>query len=114
MYGETVFSYDAGNGLLIPADAVIFSGNRNVVWIKTSDGMFEARNVQIGLKFGDKYQVLSGLNEGDEVAASGGFLIDSESQLKSGMPTGHQHDNTISNQMNDNENNSSSKEHNNH
>ena len=93
MYGETIFSADAGTGLLIPADAVIFSGNRNVVWIKTSDGMFEARNVQIGQKFGDKYQILSGLNEGEEVAASGGFLIDSESQLKTGMPTGHQHGN---------------------
>lgn len=91
MYGETVFSSDAGTGLLIPADAVIFSGNRNVVWVKTSDGMFEARNVQVGQKYGDKYQILSGLNEGDEVAASGGFLIDSESQLKTGMPTGHQH-----------------------
>ena len=91
MYGETVFYSDAGIGLLIPADAVIFSGNRNVVWIKTADGMFEARNVQIGQKFGNKYQILSGLNEGDEVAASGGFLIDSESQLKTGMPTGHQH-----------------------
>jgi len=91
MYGETVFSVDAGIGLLIPADAVIFSGNRNVVWVKTSDGMFEARNVQLGQKFGDKYQVLSGINEGDEIASSGGFLIDSESQLKTGMPTGHQH-----------------------
>jgi Cu(I)/Ag(I) efflux system membrane fusion protein len=91
MYGETIFSAEAGTGLLIPADAIIFSGNRNVVWVKTGDGMFEARNVQIGQKFGDKYQILSGFNEGDEVAASGGFLIDSESQLKTGMPTGHQH-----------------------
>lgn len=114
MYGETIFSFDAGNGLLIPADAVIFSGNRNVAWIKTADGMFEARKLQLGLKFGDKFQVLSGLNEGDEVAASGGFLIDSESQLKTGKPTGHQHDNAISNQKNENENNSSSEEYNNH
>jgi membrane fusion protein, copper/silver efflux system len=91
MYGETIFFADAGKGLLVPEDAIIFSGNRNVVWIKTSDGMFEARNVQLGQKFGDKYQVLSGIGEGDEVAASGGFLIDSESQLKTGMPTGHQH-----------------------
>jgi membrane fusion protein, copper/silver efflux system len=91
MYGETIFSYDDGNGLLVPADAVIFSGNRNVVWIKSSDGMFEARDVQLGFKFDDKYQVLTGLNEGDEVAESGGFLIDSESQLKTGKPTGHQH-----------------------
>jgi membrane fusion protein, copper/silver efflux system len=57
--------------------------------------MFEARNVEVGQKFGDKYQVLSGLNENDEVAASGGFLIDSESQLKTGKPTGHQHDNGL-------------------
>jgi membrane fusion protein, copper/silver efflux system len=91
MYGETIFYSDAGTGLLIPADAVIFSGNRNVVWTKTSDGMFEARDVQLGQKFGDKYQILSGLNEGEEVAASGGFLIDSESQLKTGMPSGLQH-----------------------
>lgn len=88
MYGETIFSTDAGTGLLVPADAVIFSGNRNVVWVKTSDGMFEARKVQLGQKFGDQYQILSGINEGDEVAASGGFLIDSESQLKTGKSTG--------------------------
>jgi len=88
MYGETTFYAEAGTGLLVPADAVIFSGNSNVVWVKTSDGMFEARNVQLGQKFGDQYQILSGINEGDEVAASGGFLIDSESQLKTGKSTG--------------------------
>ena len=91
MYGETIFSSDRGEGLLVPADAVIIAGNRSVVWVKTGDGMFEARNVQIGSRFGDTYQILSGLNEGDEIAASGGFLIDSESQLKNGTPTGHQH-----------------------
>ena len=88
MYGETIFSADAGTGLLIPADAIIFTGNRSVVWIKTSDGMFEARDVNVGSRFGEKYQILSGLTEGDEVAASGGFLIDSESQLKTGKSTG--------------------------
>lgn len=93
MYGETTFSSDQGMGLLVPSDAIIFSGNSSVVWIKTSDGTFEARNITVGQKYGDKYQILSGLNEGEEVAASGGFLIDSESQLKSGMPTGNQHNN---------------------
>ena len=88
MYGETVFYDDAGTGLLIPADAVIFSGNKNVVWVKTKDGMFEGRSVELGPMFGDKYQIISGLKEGDEVAASGGFLIDSESQLKTGKSTG--------------------------
>ena len=91
MYGETVFNNAGGQGLLVPADAVIIAGKRTVVWAKAGDGMFEARSVQIGNRFGDKYQILSGLNEGDEIAATGGFLIDSESQLKTGMPTGHQH-----------------------
>ncbi|MCK9210804.1 MAG: efflux RND transporter periplasmic adaptor subunit [Ignavibacteriaceae bacterium] len=94
MYGETIFTKVGGEGLLVPADAVIFAGKRSVVWVKTGDGMFEARNVEIGNRFGDKYQILSGLNEGDEIAATGGFLIDSESQLKTGMPTGHQHGGT--------------------
>ena len=91
MYGETIFNSAGGQGLLVPADAVIIAGKRTVVWAKAGDGMFEARSVQIGNRFGDKYQILSGLNEGDEIAATGGFLIDSESQLKTGMPTGHQH-----------------------
>ncbi|MBA4407409.1 efflux RND transporter periplasmic adaptor subunit [bacterium] len=94
MYGETVFNNAGGQGLLVPADAVIIAGKRTVVWAKAGDGMFEARSVQIGNRFGDKYQILSGLNEGDEIAATGGFLIDSESQLKTGMPTGHQHGET--------------------
>jgi len=91
MYGETIFSTSSGEGLLVPAEAIIFSGKRTVVWVKASDGMFEGRDVKIGSKFGYKYQVLEGLEENEEVAASGGFLIDSESQLKSGMPSGHQH-----------------------
>ncbi|MCX6173880.1 MAG: efflux RND transporter periplasmic adaptor subunit [Ignavibacteriales bacterium] len=88
MYGETVFNKAGGQGLLVPADAVIIAGKRAVVWVKTGDGMFEAHSVQIGNRFGDKYQIISGLNEGDEIAATGGFLIDSESQLKTGMPSG--------------------------
>jgi len=91
MYGETMFNNTSGQGLLVPADAVIIAGKRTVVWAKTGEGMFEARSVQIGNRFGDKYQILSGIKEGDEIAATGGFLIDSESQLKTGMPTSHQH-----------------------
>ncbi len=89
MYGETIFNSAGGQGLLVPADAVIIAGERAVVWTKTGDGMFEARSVRIGNRFGEKYQILSGIKEGDEIAATGGFLIDSESQLKTGMPSGN-------------------------
>ncbi|MBK7267706.1 MAG: hypothetical protein IPI12_15555 [Ignavibacteriales bacterium] len=50
--------------------------------------------MKIGNKYGYKYQVLEGLEENEEVAATGGFLIDSESQLKSGLQSGHQHGET--------------------
>lgn len=91
MYGETIFMKSGGEGILVPADAVIIAGKRAVVWVKSGDGMFEPRDVKLGSRYNDKYHIISGVNVGDEIAATGGFLIDSESQLKTGMPTGHQH-----------------------
>ncbi|RJP70274.1 MAG: efflux RND transporter periplasmic adaptor subunit [Ignavibacteriales bacterium] len=91
MYGETVFRSAEGEGLLVPVDAVIIAGKRSVVWIKDSNGMFEARNVVLGNRFEDKYQIVSGLKEGEEIVATGGFLIDSESQLRSSTMPAHQH-----------------------
>ena len=46
--------------------------------------MFEPRDVKVGARVGDNVQILSGLLRGEKVAASGGYLIDSESQLKGG------------------------------
>ncbi|HEX2867791.1 MAG TPA: efflux RND transporter periplasmic adaptor subunit [Ignavibacteriales bacterium] len=92
MYGQTLFRSNEGIGLLVPSSAVLFTGKRNIVWVKAQDGMFEGRTVEVGNKFGDNYQVLSGLKEGEEVASTGGFLIDSESQLQAGAPsTGGEH-----------------------
>lgn len=92
MYGETIFESGTSKGILVPSDAIIFAGKRSVVWVKVSKGKFEARDVSVGSKYGNKYHLLSGISEGEEIAATGGFLIDSESQLKSGMQSGHQHE----------------------
>ena len=51
--------------------------------------MFEPRDVQVGERVEDKAQILSGLKPGDMVAVSGGYLLDSESQLK-GSGGGHE------------------------
>jgi multidrug efflux pump subunit AcrA (membrane-fusion protein) len=91
MFGQASFEKSFGYGITVPSDAVLFMGKRNVVWLKVSEGMFEPREVNLGIKVNDNYQILSGLNDGDEVAKTGGFLIDSESQLKTGMVTGNQH-----------------------
>ncbi|OGU10900.1 MAG: hypothetical protein A2X61_16760 [Ignavibacteria bacterium GWB2_35_12] len=92
MFGETVFEKSFGRGLVVPSDAILFTGKRNIVWVKAGEGMFEPREVTVGIKVDDKYQILSGLNEGEEIASTGGYLIDSESQLKTGMVTGQEHE----------------------
>lgn len=92
MYGETVFEKSFGNGLVVPSDAILFTGKRNIVWVKAGEGMFEPREVTVGMKISDKYQLLSGLSEDEEIASTGGYLIDSESQLKTGMVTGQEHE----------------------
>jgi membrane fusion protein, copper/silver efflux system len=60
------------------------TGKRQIVWVEMQAGMFEPRDVQVGARVGDNVQIISGLAKGEKVAASGGYLIDSESQLKGG------------------------------
>ena len=82
MYGETFFESGTKTGIIVPMEAVLLTGKRNLVYIKTSPGHFEAREVHLGLRLHDKFEILSGLSEGEEIASSGGYLIDSESQLR--------------------------------
>ncbi|MGJ7530215.1 efflux RND transporter periplasmic adaptor subunit [Variovorax sp. GB1P17] len=69
--------------LIVPAEAVIRTGKRAVVIVRKADGAFEPRDVSLGVDLGDNIEVVSGLAEGDQVVASGQFLIDSEARLRS-------------------------------
>lgn len=73
------------NCLTIPASAVINTGHRVVAWVEKEPNVFVPRDVKLGEKLGDFYVVLDGLSEGEMVASQGGFLIDSEAQLRAGM-----------------------------
>lgn len=73
-------------GLAIPVDAVIDSGREQRVFVEKTNGVFEPREVQLGWRFGDRVEIVSGLKEGDRVVSAGTFLVDSESRLKSGQP----------------------------
>ncbi len=68
--------------LTVPSSAVLWTGDRSVVWVEIRPGVFEPRDVVPGAQAGSDIQILRGLNDGDRVAATGGFLIDSESQLQ--------------------------------
>jgi Cu(I)/Ag(I) efflux system membrane fusion protein len=73
-----------GESLAVPVAAVMDTGQRQTVWVEVKPGVFEPRDVKTGARVGDSVQILSGLFRGDKVAASGGYLIDSEAQLKGG------------------------------
>ncbi len=69
--------------LVVPAEAVIRTGTRAVVIVRQASGAFEPREIHLGADLGEQLEVLDGLHEGDEVVASGQFLVDSEARLRS-------------------------------
>ena len=73
----------APSAVLVPDSAVLRSGERNTVFVALPGGAFAPREVKLGARTDDyRYEVLSGLAEGERVVISGQFMLDSESQLR--------------------------------
>ncbi len=66
----------------VPADALVESGLRKIVFVERDQGIFEPRPVETGWRFGDRVQIVRGLNPGETIALAGNFLLDSESRLQ--------------------------------
>jgi Cu(I)/Ag(I) efflux system membrane fusion protein len=73
--------------LVVPSEAILRTGTRAVAIVRNADGAFEPRNVKLGADLGDTLEVLAGLAEGEQVVASGQFLVDSEARLRSVLGT---------------------------
>jgi membrane fusion protein, copper/silver efflux system len=82
MFVDVEFRTPAPAGISVPAQAVLDSGMQKIVYVETSDGVFEPRPVELGTAFGSRVAVKHGLAPGDRVVTSGNFLIDSESRMK--------------------------------
>jgi membrane fusion protein, copper/silver efflux system len=82
MYATLTSSASLGRRLAVPADAVIDTGLRQIVYVDKGDETFEPREVRTGISAGGMREILSGIKAGENVAATGTFLIDSEAQLK--------------------------------
>jgi len=72
--------------LLVPSEAVITTGKRAIVIVKNSDGRLQPAVVTVGNDTGEYTEVTGGLTQGQQVVASGQFLIDSEASLQSVLP----------------------------
>ncbi|HSE39494.1 MAG TPA: efflux RND transporter periplasmic adaptor subunit [Acidobacteriota bacterium] len=93
MYANVEIDTGHKGGLVIPVDAVLDSGDRKIVFVQKTKDEFEPREVELGDYLEDQVVVTKGLKAGEKIVASGNFLIDSESQLKSALESmsGGQH-----------------------
>jgi len=87
----------------VPKNAVIRTGERNIVYVEKEPGIYEPREITIGYEQSGYFAVSSGLKEGESVVSSGGFLIDSETQIEQGSTSGHKHGNDNDNKNQDEE-----------
>jgi Cu(I)/Ag(I) efflux system membrane fusion protein len=83
MYANVLLSSREGERVMVPEEAVIYAGPRRLVFVDLGEGRLQPREIEVGIKARDRYEVLSGLDPGDVVVTSGNFLIAAESRLKS-------------------------------
>ena len=85
MYGNVRIRLGAAEGVVIPHQALVDTGEHQYVFLARDAGRFVPRRVTAGARAGDKVLILSGLSAGDVVVTTGNFLIDSESRLRAAI-----------------------------
>lgn len=85
MYANIVMDAAGGDGVIIPDNAVMDTGERKIVFISKGNGLFEPREVETGLRTEGSVQVLAGVMAGEEVVVRANFLLDSESRIRAAL-----------------------------
>jgi Cu(I)/Ag(I) efflux system membrane fusion protein len=85
MFGEIVFRAGPRQALRVPSDAIIRTGEKDVVFVALGAGKFAPHEVRVGASDGEFVEIASGLAEGQEVVTRANFLVDSESRLRASL-----------------------------
>jgi membrane fusion protein, copper/silver efflux system len=85
MYANVELRGTGGMAFTVPTNAVLDSGQDQLVFVALGDGMFEPRQVKVGRRAGDSVEILEGLKDGEQVATGAAFFLDSESQLRASL-----------------------------
>jgi RND family efflux transporter MFP subunit len=85
MYANVDLFIDQGEQVLVPADAVMDTGERQIVFVAGEKGTFTPRLVTVGARANGRASILAGLAPGEQVAVRGNFLLDSESRLRAAI-----------------------------
>ena len=83
MFGNVTLRTDAANTLVVPKEAVLETGLRQLVFLDQGQGRYEPASVKLGRRSQDSVEVIEGLKEGDRIVTSANFLLDAESKLAS-------------------------------
>lgn len=82
MYATLTMAVNGGrSALTVPRGAVLTTGERNLVFVRRTDGKLEPRLVTLGGTGDERVEILTGLAAGETVVASATFLVDAESNL---------------------------------
>lgn len=85
MYANVAMALPPSNNVVIPREALVDTGEVQYVFVDKGSGKFEPRRVKVGIKAGEKVEILGGVAEGDVVVTTGNFLLDSESRLRAAI-----------------------------
>jgi RND family efflux transporter MFP subunit len=85
LYGDIALDLPPETGVFVPIEAVVDSGDTQVVFLSRAGGRFEPRRITQGRRIGDRVLVKTGLADGDVVVTTGNFLLDSESRLRTAL-----------------------------
>ena len=83
MFGTVTVQTDAVRTLVVPKEAVLDTGLRQLVFLDRGEGAYAPYPVKLGRRSQDDVEVLEGLKEGDRIVTSANFLLDAESKLAS-------------------------------
>ena len=85
MYVDVTLDLGAAEGVTVPAEALVDTGEAQYVFVALPGGRFEPRPVTVGARTADKVQILRGVHPGEMVVTTANFLIDSESRLRAAI-----------------------------
>lgn len=88
MFANVELKKNLGESIVVPGDAVIETGKRSLVFVKTGASRFEPREIKVGPRVENGFIILSGLEGGEEIVISANFLIDAESKFQAAIQKG--------------------------
>ena len=95
MLGQIELKATGEDGLIVPEEAVVHAGERDLVWVDLGEDRLAPRQLHLGRRTVDGWEVLHGLEPGEVVVTSGNFLVAAETRIRAGAgagaPAGHDH-----------------------